>query len=114
MQKCRRKSPTNTDMAKPRFQVRVTGPARRDIAAAIKRSFQVFGEAAALRYEALIVQAVRDLETDPDRPGSKERPEIMIEGARTYHLSFSRTRVSGAGVKEPRGTFLYTDASENT
>ena len=40
-------------------------------------------------------------------PGSKERPEIMVKGARTYHFEFSRKRVSGPGVKEPRHFLLY-------
>jgi toxin ParE1/3/4 len=31
----------------------------------------------------------------------------MIEGARTYHLEFSRNRVTGLGVKEPRHFLLY-------
>jgi toxin ParE1/3/4 len=48
-----------------------------------------------------------DIANDPERPDSKERPDIMIEGARTYHLKFSRSRVSGLGVKEPRHFLLY-------
>jgi toxin ParE1/3/4 len=60
-----------------------------------------------LRYAALMAQALRDIGGDPERPGSKERPEIMIEGARTYHLAFSRNRVSGPGVKEPRHFLIY-------
>lgn len=55
----------------------------------------------------LIRQALLDVEADPERPGSKERPEIMIKGARTYHLSLSRSRVSGQPVKEPRHFLLY-------
>lgn len=66
-----------------------------------------FGKTAAVRYRALIKQAVRDVGEDPKRPGSKERPEIMIEGARTYHLQFSRSRLSSPGVKEPRHFLLY-------
>jgi len=31
----------------------------------------------------------------------------MIEGARTYHISLSRTRVSGSRVKEARYLLLY-------
>jgi toxin ParE1/3/4 len=31
----------------------------------------------------------------------------MIEGARTYHLSFSRSRAAGPAVKEPRHFLLY-------
>jgi toxin ParE1/3/4 len=92
---------------KRRLQFHVTGPARRDIAVILKRSLQEFGMDASLRYRALIRQALLDIETDHERPGSKERPEIMIEGARTYHISLSRTRVSGARVKEPRHFLLY-------
>ncbi len=95
-------------MAKdPRLQVHVAGPARRDIATIVKRSLREFGENAALRYEALILQALSDIGADHRRPGSKEHPEIMIEGARTYHLEFSRSRVSGSRVKEPRHFLLY-------
>ena len=31
----------------------------------------------------------------------------MIEGARSYHLEFSRSRVSGSRVKAPRHYLLY-------
>ena len=68
---------------KRRLKIHVRGPARRDIAAILKRSAQEFGIDASLRYEALIRQALLDIETDHERPGSKERPELMVEGART-------------------------------
>ena len=48
-----------------------------------------------------------DIEANHERPGSKERPEIMVEGARTYHISLSQTKVSGARVNEPRHFLLY-------
>jgi toxin ParE1/3/4 len=48
-----------------------------------------------------------DVEADHERPGSKERPEIMVAGARTYHISLSRPRLSGTRVKEPRHFLLY-------
>jgi toxin ParE1/3/4 len=89
------------------MQLRVTGPARQDIARILKQSLQDFGEAAAERYATLLSQALADIAADPDRPGSRARPEIMISGARTYHLEFSRTRVSGDRVKEPRHFILY-------
>lgn len=81
--------------------------ARQDVREILKWSERNFGEAAAARYKALIKQAVRDVGADPERPGSKERPEIMARGARTYHLEFSRSRVSGSRVKEPRHFLLY-------
>ncbi len=58
-------------------------------------------------YKALIKQAVRDIGADPERLGSKERPEIMTKGARTHHLEVSRSRVSGSRVKAPRHFLLY-------
>jgi plasmid stabilization system protein ParE len=91
-------------LAKQRLEIHVTGPARRDIAAILKRSRNEFGVAASERYLAIITQALQDIQADPERPGSKESPEFMIEGARTYHLSFSRRRT---GVKDPRHILLY-------
>lgn len=95
-------------MAKKRgLQFHITGPARRDIAAILKRSLQEFGMEASLRYSALIRQALLDVAADHERPGSNERPEVLVKGARTYHLSMSRTRVTGTRVKEPRHLLLY-------
>jgi toxin ParE1/3/4 len=88
-------------------RLHITGPARRDIVAIVKRSLQEFGKAACLRYTALIRQALLDIAADPQRPGSSGRPEVMADGARTYHISHSRARVSGSRVKEPRHFLLY-------
>jgi len=82
-------------VAKPprKHEVRLTSPAQRDLSGVMEWTVREFGPRAALRYDALIKQALKDIAADPERPGSKERPEIMIEGARTYHLSLSRSRV---------------------
>ncbi len=85
----------------------VTGPARRDIAAIIRWSVRHFGEPAARRYESLILQGLRDIAADPERAGSVSRPELMVEGAHTYHLSLSRSRMSSPKVKIPRHVLLY-------
>ena len=96
-------------VAKPpkKQEVRLTGPAQRDLSVVMEWTVKEFGARAALGYDALIKQALKDIAADPERPGSMERPEIMIEGARTYHLSLSRRRVSRPGVKEPRHFLLY-------
>ena len=71
-------------------------------------SAQEFGARAALRYDALVMQALKDLSADPERPGSTERSELLIEGARTYHLKFSRARVAaGERVRTPRHFLVY-------
>ena len=95
-------------MAKRRVSRPSLAPAAlQDLREVLIWSEHKFGRAAAVRYRALIKQAVRDIGTDPECPGSKERPEIMIHGARTYHLEFSRSRVSGSKVKDPRHFLLY-------
>lgn len=63
--------------------------------------------AASLRYRALIRQALLDIKADPERLGSKPRPDLLVDGARTYHIVLSRTRSTGARVKEPRHFLLY-------
>ena len=96
-------------MPKPakKYEVRLTGPAKRDLSGLMEWTVREFGERAAIRYDTLIKQALKDIGADPERPGSKERPEIMARGARTYHLECSRNRVSGSKVKEPRHFLLY-------
>ena len=71
---CPPRLPPSANVRKPRrFELYVSGPARRDIAAILKWSLEKFGQAASLRYEALFLQALCDVETDPERPGSKEK-----------------------------------------
>jgi toxin ParE1/3/4 len=65
-----------------------------------------FGGVAALRYEALIRQALKDVQADPKRPGAKARPDLSPH-AHIYHLSFSRDRVAGEKVRTPRHFVLY-------
>jgi toxin ParE1/3/4 len=91
----------------PPFKLRLSGRAGRDLVAIGEWSSKKFGEAAALRYQALVGQALRDLQADPIRPGSKEWPELMVRGARTYHLALSRDHVADGRVKEPRHLVIY-------
>lgn len=82
--------------------------ARTDIREALMWSQERFGERAAARYGDLLKQALRDIAADPERPGSKERPDLA-RGVRTYHLFFSRDRArSDLGlVRKPRHFLVY-------
>ena len=64
---------------------------------------ETFSATAARRYATLIGQALRDIETNPGRLGSKQLPE----GLRTYHIELSKARVNGSRVKDPRHIVLY-------
>src|SRR6185312_7487942 len=87
-------------------QALVSPAARQDIADILLWSVEKFGDEAAARYRTLLIQAIRDIEVDPDRLGSKCRPELA-KGARTYHLACSRDNVDGQRVKTPRHFILY-------
>lgn len=87
--------------------------ARSDIREALMCSQERFGERAAARYRDLLKQALRDIAADPERPGSKERPDLA-RGVRTYHLFFSRDRARGdlGVVKKPRHFLVYRRRGE--
>lgn len=96
-------------MAKRRVLARVSLAlaASQDVRKILKWTEEKFGKRAQERYTELLLQALRDIEADPERPGSKEWPDILAIGTRTYHLSFSRSRANGQAVKEPRHFILY-------
>jgi len=94
-------------VAKARSGAILSRAARRDLRAVLHWSEENFGEAASVRYLELILQAIRDVGSDSDRPGSFERLDLAIPSAKTCHMSFSRTRVRGARVKSPRHFLIY-------
>ena len=85
--------------------------AEADIEGILAWTHEQFGEAARLRYEELIAQAILDVAANPDRLGCITRTELS-EAARTYHLYFSRNNASPAvnRVKRPRRFLLFRTA----
>ena len=96
-----------------RFSLRLSAPARRDIAAIDHYTIRTFGEAAALRYLALIRHALYDIANDPALPGAKARPEAFNPEFRFNHLASSRQRIPGETVKEPRHFIIYRQRTGN-
>ena len=88
--------------------VRITPPADEDIIDILAWSAERFGPSVQERYARLIDAAIRDVADDPERPGSRARPELA-QGMRTYHLSFSRQRARGQGsiLRKPRHFLVY-------
>lgn len=63
--------------------------------------------AAFLRYDTLISQALRDIESDPQRLGVRVRAELD-DSLHTYHLQFSsRRRPPDEQVRRPHRYFVY-------
>lgn len=67
-----------------------------------------FSHNARRRYQALLVTALRDIASDPERPGSISRPELG-PAIRSYHLRHSRERAGAIDgtVRMPRHVLLY-------
>ena len=55
--------------------------ARSDLREILTWSQAKFGRDAALRYEDLIIQALRDIEADMERPGSQDKSEVQKCGS---------------------------------
>lgn len=90
----------------PRYVI--SPAAERDVESILAWTHEHFGLQGRLRYEALLVRAIRDVADDPERPGSQTRPEIA-SAAQTYHLYYSRSRVEASvgRVRRPRHFLLY-------
>lgn len=87
---------------------RISAAAQADIIEILAQTYERFGELARLRYEYLLLTALRDLAAEPDRTGSISRPELG-DDVRSYHLRHSRDRArheSGI-VRRPRHLLLF-------
>ena len=95
----------------PRY--RLSPLAEADLEAILTWTHEHFGERGRLRYEALLIRAILDVATDPQRPGCQSRPELAAD-ALTYHLLHSRDhvpKVTGR-VRKPRHFLLVRIAGD--
>lgn len=92
-------------------RLRFSIAAREDLLRIQSISYNMFGVDHALKYRKLLGQAFRDIESDPNRPGSQCRPDLG-EGFRSYRVDLSRPR-SGSSVKSSRHVIIYVDLSEH-
>ena len=90
------------------FRYRLSEAAQGDVLGILAWTHEQFGEAARLRYESLIVAALRDVASQPDRPGSLARTELGA-GVRSWHLRLSRGHVTRGVevVRRPRHFLVY-------
>jgi toxin ParE1/3/4 len=90
------------------YLYRLSESAVADVVDILAWSHEQFGEDARLRYEKLIVAALRDVAEQPDRPGGLERLELGV-GVRSWHLRLSCEHVAaGIGyVRTPRHFLIY-------
>ena len=94
-------------------QVRVTDPARRDIANVLRRSHEDFGRDARVRYRRLLDRALSDLADDPARIGVRGIDDVR-RGYFAYHLRSSTKGAPRPSVRQPRHLIVfYLDDSGN-
>jgi len=89
---------------------RLSNAARTDIVQILAWTHQHFGGLTRKRYEHLLATALRDIASDPLRPGSAGRPELG-EGARSWHLRLSGGRARFT-VQRPRHFIIYRALAE--
>ena len=90
------------------LRYRLSEAAQGDVLGILAWTHEQHGEVARQRYESLIVAALRDVASQPDRPGSIARPELGAR-VRSWHLLLSRSQV-GPGVqrvRRPRHFIIY-------
>lgn len=87
-------------------RVRITGPARRDIARALGRSNENFDARARDRYRRLLDQALVDLGDDPNRPGVRPISDVR-DGYFAYHIKSSTDNPPKPSVRQPRHLFAF-------
>src|SRR3546814_16737828 len=80
---------------------RLTHLAQADISGILVRSHADFGEAAEMRYAALIAAAIRDASERSTDIGFTFHPDLG-DGALIWHLAQSRGRSRGGNVRRPR------------
>lgn len=90
------------------LRYRLSAAAQADVVEILRWTQEQFGDAARLRYEKLIVAALRDVAAQPNRAGSIARPELGAD-VRSWHLRLSRNHVATRAevVRRPRHFLLY-------
>jgi toxin ParE1/3/4 len=92
--------------------MRLSPQAKADIRKILVWSEEHFGHEAALRYQELIIQALRDLEADPGRVGVRQRVDLPT-GVYSYDLVASRDRVVKSKVTSPRHIVIFRRLAED-
>ncbi|MDX8524533.1 type II toxin-antitoxin system RelE/ParE family toxin [Mesorhizobium sp. MSK_1335] len=94
---------------------RLSAAAKEDIVQILAHAEVNFGEIARSRYERLLIAALRDIATDPERLGSIARTELGNK-IPSHHLRYSRdrARTEHGIVVRPRHFLLYRMTPEVT
>src|SRR5262245_15744826 len=87
-------------------QYRLAHAAKTDVAAILRRSKQLHGEQARIRYRALLTAALRHVAAHPEGPLSTNCAELG-SGVRQFHIRHSRKESLEAPVSNPVHVIFY-------
>ncbi len=85
---------------------RLSGPAKADIASALRTSEAVHGTEARIRYRALLTAALRRIAADPEGILTVDRSEVF-GGIRSLHIRHCRGESKEASVGDPVHVIFY-------
>ena len=85
---------------------RLSTPAKADIAAILRRSEELHGKEARIRYRALLTAAMRRVAADPEGRSTGDRAEL-VPGIRSFHIRHSRDESREAPVANPVHVIFY-------
>jgi toxin ParE1/3/4 len=84
---------------------RLSDPAKADIASILRRSAELHGLKARVRYRALLTAAMRRVAKDPEGPLTDETEPLT--GIRSFHIRHSRAESREARVASPVHVVFY-------
>jgi toxin ParE1/3/4 len=85
---------------------RLSEPAKADIAAILRRSEELHGEEARIRYRGCLTAAMRRVAADPEGGSAVDRAEL-VPGIRSFHIRHSRDESREAPVANPAHVIFY-------
>ena len=85
---------------------RLSGPAKADIASALRTSETLHGTEARIRYRALLTAALRRIAADPEGLSTVDRSELF-DGIRSFHIRHGRGESREAPVGDPVHVIFY-------
>ena len=85
---------------------RLSEPAKADIAAVLRRSEELHGKDARIRYRAYLAAAMRRVAAEPDGPSTLDRA-ALVQGLRSFHIRHSRDESHETAVANPVHIVFY-------
>jgi toxin ParE1/3/4 len=85
---------------------RLSDPAKADIVAILRRSEDLHGRQARIRYRALLTAAIRRVAEEPEGALTSDRADLL-PGIRSFHLRHSRKESRESRVASPVHVVIY-------